>query len=42
MESELSNIDSQIQMQQEIFEAKSTEMNKIKQQIDEVVCFSAF
>lgn len=37
MESELANLDSQIQMQQESVEAKDAEMRKIKDQIDQVL-----
>ena len=37
MESELANLDSQIQMQQESVEAKDAEMKKIRDQIDQVL-----
>lgn len=37
MESELANLDSQIQMQQESVEAKDAEMRKIREQIDQVM-----
>lgn len=36
MESELANLDSQIQMQQESVEAKDEEMRKIRDQINQV------
>ncbi|XP_045892216.1 structural maintenance of chromosomes protein 1B [Micropterus dolomieu] len=36
MESELANLDSQIQMQQESVEAKDAEMRKIREQIDQM------
>lgn len=39
MESELANLDSQIQMQQESVEAKDTEMRKIRDQINQVTLF---
>ncbi|XP_013884805.1 structural maintenance of chromosomes protein 1B [Austrofundulus limnaeus] len=44
MGSELANIDSQIHMQQESFEAKNAEMNKIKHRIDQIedLVFSDF
>lgn len=37
MESELANLDSQIQMQQESVEAKDAEMKKIRDQVDQVL-----
>jgi len=37
MESELANLDYQIQMQQESLEAKNEEMKKIRHQIDQVL-----
>lgn len=37
MESELANLDSQIQMQQESVEAKEAEMKTIRDQIDKVL-----
>ncbi len=37
MESELANLDSQIQMQQESVEAKDAEMRKIREQVDQVL-----
>lgn len=39
MESELSNQDSQVQMQQECVKAKDAERNRIKEQINQVKCF---
>lgn len=36
MESELANVDYQIQMQEESLEEKNAEMKKIKHQIDQV------
>lgn len=39
MDSELANLDSQIQMQQESVEAKDTEMRKIRDQLNQVVLF---
>lgn len=37
MESELTNLDTQIQMQQEDVEAKDAEMKNIRNQIDQVL-----
>lgn len=39
MDSELANLDSQVQMQQESVEAKDAEMRRIRDQIDQVVLF---
>lgn len=39
MDSELANLDSLVQMQQESVEAKDAEMRKIRDQIDQVVLF---
>lgn len=39
MDSELANLDSLVQMQQESVEAKDAEMRRIRDQIDQVVLF---
>ncbi len=39
MESELANLESQMQMQQASVEAKDEEMRKVREQIDQVLLF---